>query len=91
MPSTVKLLTEFSWRSGVWLQEPMGGISRADGQSFQARGWGLWELLAELLGQKAGLSERVPAWFRLKMSSLSLEVCKKMERKSYSKSRTSVR
>ena len=39
----------------------MGGISRADGQSFQARGWGLWELLAELLGQKAGLSERVPA------------------------------
>ena len=91
MPSTVKLLTELSWRRGVWFQEPMGGISRADGQSFQASGWGLWEPWAELLGQKAGLSERLPAWFLLRMSSLSLEVRKTMERKPYSKSRTSVR
>lgn len=51
---------------------------------FRAHGWDLWD-------QWVGLPGRPSAWLQLRMNSLSLEVCKTVEWKPYSRSRTWVR
>ena len=63
-----------------------GGWTELSGQSV-----GLMGAVGRASRSEGGASREATSMVLTRMSSLSLEVCKKMERKPYSKSRTSVR